>query len=70
MKQSISGRTATGEEAQRVSDEAHDNWRKHMDRDVRACLERFLEDPQFTTLERMTESAFGVLRAVEARRRK
>lgn len=68
--QSIAGRTATGEEAQRVSDEAHAKALEGMGKWCRDSLEAFLAEPDSLGMERAELAMKAVLRAVEARRRK
>lgn len=68
MNQSIAGRTATGEEAQCVSDEAHAKALEGMRKTCRDRLDEFLEGPDSHTRSRVKGAMKAVLRAVEARR--
>lgn len=66
--QFIAGRDATGEEAQRVSDEAHAKALEGMSNWCRQALEAFLQAPDSHTRSRVKSAMKAVLRAVEARR--
>lgn len=69
MKQSIAGTDATPDQAQQVSDVAHEAWRDGADSWCRQMLEEFLQDPDSLGMERTQRAMKTVLRAVEARRR-
>ncbi len=67
--QFIAGETATPEQAQQVSDEAHAKALEGLRAWSRKCHDDFLEAPDGFLMERTELAMKAVLRAVEARRR-